>query len=232
MNTFDFANETLRRDLAAYSNALSVLVTTLPRARALCDQVLKETRLARALLAFTNNQLTHDLHQILYNLSNLWPYREAAYARTLGFADEIAEARSLRDEALRGMRLLARYGKEALVAEVSTCFANIARYLEEEEALLEECDRSIRPHAENMDLTRKRLNLLIAAIDARLPVSPDQQAVLQTYTGAAEILKDWESGVPLDERGVAILEQCLAMLEQANHLFSGFLNPAQDANSQ
>ncbi|HMO58878.1 MAG TPA: hypothetical protein PKA05_17500 [Roseiflexaceae bacterium] len=226
MNTFDYANEALRRDLSAYAEALHTLVTTLPQARHLCDMVVKEMRLATALLAFANQQATQDLTQILYQLGNLWPFREQAYARTLGFTAEISEARTLRAEASRGLRILARQKNDPLAVEVSTCFDRITHYLEEEEKLLEECDRSIRPHAENMDLTRKRLNLLIAAIDARIPPTPEQQATLNAYTEAANILKNWESGVPLDERGVAILEECLAMLEQANLVFGGFLYPA------
>src|SRR5215203_3965904 len=70
----------------------------------------------------------------------------------------------------------------------------------------------------SMDITRKRLNLLVGTVDARLPDSAEQQAMLQTYTEAVALLRDWENGVPLEDRGVAILEDCLDMLDKANHL--------------
>jgi hypothetical protein len=214
VNPFDTANTTLRKDLAAYSDALAMLVSRLPQARALCDQVLKEVRLANALLAFANGPLVHETSAILYRLQNLWPYREAAFARTLGFADEIREADELRQEAERGLKILVRHN-DPLAAELSTCLANISSMLAQERALLAECDASIRPHAKNMELTRKRLNLLIAAVDARVPASAEQQSALHAYTATAELLNDWENGVPLDTRGVEILERCLEMLESA-----------------
>jgi hypothetical protein len=40
---------------------------------------------------------THPLPaQMAFHLGNLWPYREQAFARTLWFADEIAEGDTLR----------------------------------------------------------------------------------------------------------------------------------------
>ena len=69
-----------------------------------------------------------------------------------------------------------------------------------------------------MDITRKRLNLLVATVDARLPDSAEQHAMLQTYNEAVARLRDWENGVPLEDRGVDIREDCLDMLEKANHL--------------
>jgi hypothetical protein len=69
-----------------------------------------------------------------------------------------------------------------------------------------------------MDITRKRLNLLVATVDARLPDSAEQQAMLQTYGEAVALLRDWENGVPLEDRGVDILEHCLDMLEKADQL--------------
>ncbi len=227
MNTFEYANEALRRDLNAYAAALRTLVTTLPCARGLCEKINKETRLASALLAFGGQQVSNELAQILFNLQNLWPYRDRPFARTLGFTEEINEAKMLRDEALRGIKLLLRYGNDPLAAEVTSCLTNIIRQLEEEQALLETCDQSIRPHAENMEMTRKRLDLLVAAIDARMPDSPEQQAALRAYGGAAAILKDWETGVPLDEQGITILDNCLDILEQANMMFGGYLNPGR-----
>lgn len=218
MNIFDRANEALRQDLEAYTRALRTIVTALPQARELCDCVVKETRLARALLAFANGPQTADLAQLAFHLTNLWPYREQPFARTLGFADEIAEARRQREEARRGVQMLAKQLNDSLASEVSGCFDNIARHLEEEQKLLEECHALIQPHATNMDITRKRLNLLVATVDARLPASPEQQAMLQAYSEAVALLRDWENGVPLEERGVDILEHCLDMLEKADQL--------------
>jgi hypothetical protein len=218
MNIFDRANETLRHDLEAYTRALRTIVTALPRAQELCDRVIKETRLARALLAFASGQQMAELAQLAFHLTNLWPYREQAFARTVGFDDEIAEARRQREEALRGVRLLAKQTSDPLASEVSICFNNIAQHLEEERALLEECHALIRPHATNMEMTRKRLNLLVATVDARLPASTEQQAMLQAYSEAVTLLRDWENGVPLEGRGVEILEHCLDMLERADSL--------------
>ena len=215
MNMFDRANQSLRHDLEAYARALRTIVTAIPQAQELCERVVKETRLAQALLAFGNGSQVAELGQMAFHLSNLWPYRERPFARTVGFDDEIAEARRQREEALRAVKLLSRSGGDALAAEVSTCFGNIAGYLEEEQRLLEECHALIQPHAANMDLTRKRLNLLVATTDARLPANAEQRARLQAYNAAVELLRDWESGVPLDERGVDILERCLDALEQA-----------------
>jgi hypothetical protein len=214
VNTFDNANEALRRDMVAYSNALGTLVAALPAAQALCEQVLKEVRLAKALLAFASGPQSAEISTLLYRLSNLWPYRERSFERTLGFSDEIAEATALREEAMHGIKLLARHS-DPLATEMTTCFANIARLLEQEQQLLEQCHASIRPHAENMDLTRKRLNLMIAAVDARMAQSPDQQLALRAYQEAADLLQRWENGVPLDTRGVEILERCIEILHHA-----------------
>jgi len=220
MNMFDRANLSLRHDLEAYARALCTIVTAIPQAQDLCERVVKETRLAQALLAFGSSPQLAELGQLAFHLSNLWPYRERPFARTVGFDEEIAEARRQREEALRGVKLLARFSGDTLAAEVSTCFSNIAGYLEEEQRLLEECHALIQPHAANMDLTRKRLNLLVATTDARLPASAEQRARLQAYNAATTLLRDWENGVPLDERGVDILERCLDALEQADNVFS------------
>jgi hypothetical protein len=69
--------------------------------------------------------------------------------------------------------------------------------LEKEQKLLEECHALSQPHATNMDITRKRLNLLVATVDARLPDSAEQQAILQTYYEAVGRLRDWENGCRL-----------------------------------
>ena len=213
MNTFSRANEALQHDLAAYANTLNSIVATIPQAQALCDQVCKEVRLAEALLAFANGPVVSEISQIVFHLGNLWPYREQAYARTSGFADEIAEARRLREEARRGALLMARLGNDGLTNEVITCFDNIAVYLEQEQRLLETCHSRIRPHTSNMDVTRKRLRLLAAALDARLPVSPAQQEALRSYNAAIALLHAWESGVPLDASGVEVLDRCLELLK-------------------
>src|SRR5689334_4615773 len=125
MNMFDRANQSLRHDLEAYARALRTIVTAIPQAQDLCERVVKETRLAQALLAFGSNPQLAALDQLAFHLSNLWPYRERPFARTIGFDEEIAEARRQREEALRGMKLLARFSGDTLTAEVSTCFGNI-----------------------------------------------------------------------------------------------------------
>jgi hypothetical protein len=214
MNTFDRASEALRQDLGAYAYALRTILSTLPRARDLCGHVVKETRLAQALLAFASGPHVAELSQIAFHVGNLWPYRDRPYARTVGFDEEIEEAHRLREEALRAVYLLGRYSKDSLGAELSRCFNNIATYLEDERCLLVECHARIQPHAANMEMTRKRLNLIVAAVDARMPTSAEQQAILSAYTEACDLLRDWEGGVPLDERGVQVLDRCLHILEQ------------------
>jgi hypothetical protein len=114
MNIFDRANEALRHNLEAYTRTLRTIVTALPQARALCESVVKETRLRRALLAFSNSPQAAELAQLAFHPTNLWPYWEQAVARTLGFADEIAEARQQHEEALCGMRSLARRSNDPL----------------------------------------------------------------------------------------------------------------------
>lgn len=193
----------------------------------MCDKVLKEVRLVQALLAFASSPQIAALAQIAYTISNLWSYREQSLARTLGFSDEINEARTYRNEAQRAIAMLARHASnDPLAHELTTCFNNIVAHLEEEERLLIACDQAIRPHAENMEITRKRLNLLIAAIDARMPATPETAAILASYSEASRLLYDWESGVPLDERGIAILETCLDLLDRASLVFpSAALSP-------
>jgi hypothetical protein len=214
MHMFDRANESLRQDLEAYHRALRTIVTALPRAQALCERVLKEIRLMRALLAFFQGPEGAELEQLAFHLTNLWPYREQPFARTLGFANEIAEAEQQHKEALRGVRMLSRQTSDTVANELSTCFSNIAQFLEDERRLLAECHVLIQPHSTNMQMTRKRLDLLSAMVDARLPSSPDQRAMLQAYNQTVTLLTDWEKGVPLEERGVAILESCLDMLDR------------------
>lgn len=213
MNTFSRANEALQHDLAAYAQALYAIVHDLPKAVALCDVVIKETRLAQALLAFASGPQISELGQIVFQLSNLWPYREEAFARTSGFRAEIEEAQRLRAEAQRANKLVARNTADGLGAELTMCFQHIADYLSQEQALLENCHTRIYPHTANMDITRKRLQLLAAALDARAPVSVQQQTALHAYNEAIALLHDWESGVPLDERGINVLDRCLDLLK-------------------
>lgn len=216
MHTFDQANETLRADLEAYERALHTIVELLPRARDCCDQVVKETRLIKALLAFYTGPHAADMAQLAFHMTNLWPYREQPFARTLGFADEIAETRRQQEEAMRGVRMLARYANDPLAHELSTCFGNIAELFEDQRALLIKCHELIHPHALNMDLTCKRLDLLVAMVDARLPPSDEQQVALGAYTDAAALMRDWKNGVPLEKQGVEILSRCLDMLDRIN----------------
>jgi len=225
MNTFERANEALRQDLGAYAYALRTILSALPRARELCDRVLKETRLAQALLSFASGPHIAELSQIAFHLTNLWPYRDRPYARTVGFDEEIEEAQRQREEALRAVYLLSRHGKDPLAGEVSRCFNTIATYLEEERRLLVECHERIQPHAANMEMTRKRLNLLVAAVDARMPASVEQQSILSAYAEAFDLLHDWEGGVPLDERGTEVLDRCLQILEQAGQGLFEHLKP-------
>jgi hypothetical protein len=225
MNTFDRANEALRHDLSAYSYALHTILSALPQARELCDSVVKETRLAQALLAFASGPHIAELSQIAFRLSNLWPYRDRPYAQTVGFRDEIEEARRQREEALRAVHILTRYGKDALAAEIGRCFSSIAEYLEQEQRLLLECDKRIQPHAANMEITRKRLNLLVAAVDARMPTSDEKRVILSAYTQASTLLHDWEGGVPIDEQGADVLDRCLQVLGQAGQGWFDTMTP-------
>ncbi len=101
------------------------------------------------------------------------------------------------------------------MAEISRCFTKISEYFSEEERLLLECHERIHPHAANMDITRKRLNLLVAAVDARMTASAEKPAILNAYSEALALLQDWEGGVPLDQQGAEVLERCLRMLERA-----------------
>lgn len=218
MNTFSRANEALQHDLAAYAQTLYGIVNDLPRALALCDAVAKETRLAQALLAFASGPQINELGQIVFQLSNLWPYREETFARTSGFRPEIEEAQRLRAEAERAGKLLARHSNDGLAGELMICFEHIADHLTNEQKLLEECHARIHPHTANMDITRKRLQLLSAALDARAPISVQQQTALQAYNEAIALLRDWESGVPLDERGLDVLDRCLALLKATDHM--------------
>jgi hypothetical protein len=219
MNSFDLANEALREDLSDYAHALRAIVTAIPQAQGLCDRVVKETKLAQALLAFTDVPETRELSRIAVRLSNLWPYRGEPFARTLGYSEEISEAHNYALEAQRALELLEPYSYDVLMKEVAGCFGNIIEYLNEEQELLEECHAGIQPHVANMEITRKRLQLLAATVDARMAENEEQQEMLRLYTEAAKLLREWESGVPLSGHGVEILERCLDILEKTGQRF-------------
>lgn len=235
MNSFDLANEALREDLTDYAHALQAIVTAIPQAQILCDRVVKETKLAQALLAFTDVPETRELTRIAVRLSNLWPFRDKTFARTLGYTEEINEARSYTQEAQRALEMLAPYSYDVLMKEVAGCFQNIIEYLSDEQALLEECHAGIQPHVANMEITRKRLQLLAATVDARMAETEEQQEMLRLYTEAAKLLREWESGVPLSGQGVEILERCLEILEKTGlrfktyHALGGQENQAQQS---
>lgn len=216
MKTFAEAKISLHEELSAYAYALCTIVSAMPEARLLCDKVLKEVKLAQALLAFASWPQTNDLKQCLFHLTNLWPYRERPFARTSGFGEEMQEARMLGDVAHRGAQMLAKQGNDPIASEITMCLKNIAEALQQEHALLQECHTRIQPFANGMDMTRKRLNLLVCAVDARMETGPDQERLLASYQKALQLLDDWDNGVSLDQEGIRVLEQCLQALEDAD----------------
>ncbi|MEI6776466.1 MAG: hypothetical protein WCK70_06165 [Chloroflexales bacterium] len=216
---FKRANESLYSDLDNYATALRRIVDALPEARRLCDRVIKEVRLADALLAFGSGPQVIELNQIIFHIGDLWPFREHGPTRTAGFSDEITEAASHMDQARRAIGLLDRFSDQAMASELRICFTNMIQYFQDEKRLLEECHARIQPFSTNSDLTRKRLNLLIATAEARLPESEDRRAAIQTYGEAAELLQSWEGGVPIDESGVIILNRCIGLLGMSSEVF-------------
>ncbi len=226
---FRRANESLYSDLENYASALRRIVDALPEARALCDRVVKEVRLADALLAFGSGPHVIEFKQLTFHLADLWPFREHGPTRTSGFSDEIAEAVSHAEQAKKAISMLGRLPDDTLTAELKVCFTNILQYLQEEQQLLEECHAAIKPFSANSDLTRKRLNLLIAAAEARLPDSGERRTAIHTYGEAADLLKSWEGGVPIDERGVSILTRCINLLSASSELFGILSVPAHSS---
>lgn len=212
MSFFERANQSLRLDLKEYVDIVQAILVALPKAKQLCDSVVKEARLAHALVAFADSRHTADMEQIVFRLTNLWPYRERAYARTAGFSDEIAEAGQRRGEALDALQLAAHIPNKQLSQEIAICFNNIVKYLDEENALLCSCHEMLQPHVAGIELTRKRIELLTAMVDARVSTSAHQEAMLMAYREAGTLLADWENGVPLEDRGADILQRCLAIL--------------------
>jgi hypothetical protein len=223
---FTRANESLYSDLEHYARALRRIVAALPEAIGLCEQVLREVRLVQALLAFGSGPQFVELGQIAFHLSDLWPFRERGPARTAGFSDEIAQTVAHCEQVRRALQILKQPAEAVIAGELRVCFEHILVYLEEQRQLLEECHTQIRPFSTNSDLTRKRLNLLIAAAEARLPASEERRQALATYGAAAELLRSWEGGVPIDDSGVAILDRCIGLLSQSSELFGILSVPA------
>jgi hypothetical protein len=215
---FSRANEALHQDLSGYAESLRAIVAAMPQAKEFCNRVVREARLIQALLAFGNGPQVVEFSQIAFHLSNLWPFRDDPQVRT-GFEDEIYETRARLDEVRYALRLLRASKDDAIAAELHVCFSNIEGFLQEELHLLEECQARVRPFTTNPDLTHRRLELLVAAAEARLPNTPERQLAVDTYTEAASLLQEWQGGVPLDERGVAILERCLDIINKSSTLF-------------
>ncbi len=216
---FTRANEALYKDLSDYVSILRKIIATLPLARAHCEQAVREVRLVQALLAFGSGREVIELTRICLHLGNLWAVREEGPARTSGFSRELEEsskARTMSDEALK---LIAVHEQDALSLELRVCFLNIISLLKEEERLLAECEALLGPFRTSPELTRKRLHLLVAAAEARLPDTAERRASVQTYLEAAELLAEWENGITLDERGIQVLERCLMIISHSSESF-------------
>ncbi len=213
-NMFARANEALYQDLENYAATLRHILEALPRAKAHCEHVVYEVRLVQALLAFGSGPAITELSRLTLQIDNLWAVREQLTRRTTSFGNEIAESERAREQARRGLALAERTGNEALGAELRTCFTNILTYLEAQQRLLEECDARLRPCSGSPDLTRKRLNLLIAAAEARLPDTPERRTIVATYGEAAALPGEWGDGITLDEHGLTVVERCLTILRQ------------------
>jgi hypothetical protein len=216
---FARANEALFQDLANYADVIRATIDELPQARSLCHQVVAEVRLVQALLAFGTGPEVAELSRVALQLSNLWAVREDMPAQASGFSGEIAESEAAVEQARRGLTLSARSSDPALAAELKLCFANIVGHLEAQQRLLEACHARLLPFRGSPELTRKRLNLLVAAAEARLPDTPERRAAVATYVSAAALLEEWGAGLPLDERAVAVLDRCLDMLDNGAHTF-------------
>lgn len=222
-NLFARANEALYQDLDNYATTLRHILEALPQAKMFCEQVVYEVRLVQALLAFGSGPTITELSRLVLQIDNLWAVRDQLPARTAGFSNEIAESERAREQARRGLALAEKSGNEALGAELRTCFTNIQSHLEAQQRLLEECNARLLPFSGSPDLTRKRLNLLIAAAEARLPASPERSAIVRTYSEAVALLGEWGDGITLDEHGLAVVERCLEILRQNGETF-GMLN--------
>jgi hypothetical protein len=223
---FARANEALSNDLANYAEVIRDTIDSLPRARALCLQVVAEVRLVQALLAFGSGPETAELSRVALQLSNLWAVREDMPIQVSGFSGEIAESAGAIEQARRGLQLSARCADPALGAELKTCFTNIIGLLEAQQAVLEASHARLAPFRGSPELTRKRLNLLVAAAEARLPESPDRRAIISTYSAASALLEEWSGGLPLDERALELLNRCLALINSSGDSFGVITLPA------
>jgi hypothetical protein len=209
---FAKANEALYNDLASYAAVIRATIDELPKARSLCQQVLAEVRLVQALIAFGSGNEAAELSRVALQLSNLWAIREDTPARASGFSNEIAESANAIEQARRGQLIAARCGEAALRSELEICFTNIIVNLRNQQQLLEACHERLVPFRGSLELTRKRLNLLMAAAEARLPDTPERRNAVATYSTAAGLLAEWGSGLPLDERALDVLDRCLQLL--------------------
>ncbi|NJN17323.1 MAG: hypothetical protein HC822_14155 [Oscillochloris sp.] len=223
---FARANEALHRDLAGYADALRLIIAALPEARELGLRAVREARLVQAILAFGNGSQVAELGQIAFHLTNLWVLRDNTQPRTSGFDEELNETFAACEHARRGIALLGHRDDDGLSAELRLCFQNILRYLEDQLRVLEQCQQRLRPFSSGPELTRKRLNLLVAAAEARLPDSPNRQIAVRTYTEATALLQEWDGGLPLDGRGVAVLERCLDIINQSSSIFGVLTMPS------
>lgn len=222
------ANEALLKDLNDYAAILREVVATLPTARALCERVVREARLIQALLAFSDGIQNAELSRIVLHLGNLWAVRDDRPPRSSGFSEEIVESQRAREEARQGLRLVTGGHQDPITAELQVCFNHVLTYLSEQEHQLERCHALLLPFRTSPELTRKRLNLLVAAAEARLPDTPERRAAVQTYLDAAALIGEWEGGLALDERGIAVLDRCLTILGQSNAAFGVLTVPVGD----
>lgn len=220
LGSFARANEALHQDLEGYADALHAIVAAIPQARALCERIACEARLIQAILAFGSGPQIIEIGQIAFHLGNLWALRDDTQLRTSGFENEIQECLQHRSEAQRGLQTLTKRDSDPMSGELRLCFSNVISYLDEQLILLEACQAKIKPFSSSTDLTRKRLNLLVAAAEARIPESPERNSAIQTYRKATDLLSEWEGGVPLDERGITILEHCLDIISNSSVVFS------------
>jgi hypothetical protein len=211
---FTRANEALYDDLSRYAATLRAIMEALPRAKRYCEQVAAEVRLVQAILAFGNGPEVAPLQQISLQLSSLWGVRDDLPVRATGFSVQLAESVRALEQAQRGLALASGRAPDTFTAELGVCFTNITSHVEAQKQILEQCEEHLRPFRASPDLTRKRLNLLIAAAEARLPDSPARQNAVEVYAEAAALLAGWESGITLDDQGIAVLERCLGLLSQ------------------
>lgn len=223
------ANEALLKDLTDYAAILREVIATLPLARTLCERVVREARLIQALLAFSDGIQAAEMSRIVLNLGNLWAVRDDSPPRSSGFSEEIAESERARAEAQHGLSLVSGKAKDPINAELEVCFKHVLDHLVEQQRLLERCHALLLPFRTSPELTRKRLNLLVAAAEARLPDTPERCAAVQTYRDASALLAEWEGGLALDERGIAVLERCLTIIGQSSAAFGVLTVPVGDA---